>query len=126
MWNASFVREIMEDARGYGFEVGDPKFSWPIIKAKRDAYIERLNGIYARNLDKANVTHHEARASFVGPRTVECGGTVIEGRHVLIAVGGYPTIPDIPGARRCGEPTPARHARPLMLPGRRRRARHRL
>lgn len=91
----------MEDARGYGFESGDAKFSWPTIKAKRDAYIERLNGIYARNLDKSSVSRHAARASFVGPRTVKCGGTVIEGRNVLIAVGGYPTIPDIPGAVDC-------------------------
>lgn len=75
MYNAALVRETLAIARDYGFAGVEPRFSWPEVKAKRDAYVARLNGIYASNLDNSRVARFQGRACFVGPRTVRgCAG----------------------------------------------------
>jgi len=98
MWNAASVGEAIEFGRDYGFAVQPSAFDWPRIKQKRDAYVERLNGIYHRNLDRDGVTEITGWAKFVDDRTVEVNGELLRGEHVLIAVGGQPVVPDIPGA----------------------------
>ena len=72
------------------------------IKAKRDAYVTRLNGIYANNLANSDVTFVEGDARFTGPKTVAVGDRTLTGKSVLIAVGGRPSVPDIPGAAELG------------------------
>jgi glutathione reductase (NADPH) len=67
------------------------------LKEKRDAYIARLNDIYAKNLSNDNVTVINGYAKFTGVKTVECDGVTYTGDHVCIAVGGKPLIIDIPG-----------------------------
>ncbi len=98
MWNAASIAEALHDARDYGFEAEAGRFDWNRVKAARDAYVQRLNGIYARNLGVDEVTHIEGYAKFVGPKTVEVNGERHSGDHVLIAVGGRPKWPNIPGA----------------------------
>lgn len=99
MWQTSFVREVLHTAHYFGF--GDPstKVNWAHIKDSRDAYVKKLNGIYARNLEKSSVNTVEGEAAFIGPRTVECNGTTYTADHVLIGVGGEPTIASVPGFR---------------------------
>jgi len=67
------------------------------LKAKRDAYVKRLNGIYASNLEKSGITEIKGDAVFVGPKEVKVGDETYTAENVLIAVGGTPTLPDIPG-----------------------------
>ena len=98
MWNAASVAEALQDARDYGFDVSPGPFDWKKIKEARDAYVKRLNGIYARNLGVDDVHYVEGYAKFIGPKTVEVGGEQYSGDHVLIAVGGQPRWPNIPGA----------------------------
>eukprot|EP00211_Chloroparvula_japonica_P003284 CAMPEP_0119121180 /NCGR_PEP_ID=MMETSP1310-20130426/1930_1 /TAXON_ID=464262 /ORGANISM="Genus nov. species nov., Strain RCC2339" /LENGTH=450 /DNA_ID=CAMNT_0007110729 /DNA_START=43 /DNA_END=1395 /DNA_ORIENTATION=- len=98
MFNTAMVAETLHDATQYGFTVGETKFDWAVVKEKRDAYIKRLNGIYARNLDKSGITFVQGRASFVGPNEVEAGGQRYTGKHVLIATGGRPWIPSFDGS----------------------------
>ena len=98
MWNAASVAEALHDASDYGFEATPGAFNWKKVKDARDAYVERLNGIYARNLSVDEVTSIEGYAKFVGPKTVEVNGERYSGDHVLIAVGGRPKWPRIPGA----------------------------
>lgn len=98
MWNASSVAEHLADARGYGFDVEVRGFDWGALKRARDAYVERLNGVYRRNLEVDGVERIEGRARFVAPRTIEVAGRWIEGEHVLIATGGRPHVPAVPGA----------------------------
>jgi glutathione reductase (NADPH) len=102
MYNAASVLEILHQAEGYGISVGDVKFDMKTIKAKRDAYVKRLNGIYAKNLENSGVTFVSGDAKFVGPKTVEVDGKPYTAKHILIAVGGKPMIPNIPGARELG------------------------
>ncbi|KAL0074345.1 alternative NADP(H) dehydrogenase [Phycomyces blakesleeanus] len=104
MWNAASIAEALRDAKGYGFDVqGKPSIDWNYIKTKRDAYVKRLNGIYERNLEKDSVEHFQGFASFVNPTTVRVQQTETESfeisaKHILVATGGHPIIPNIPGA----------------------------
>ena len=98
MWNAASIAEALHDASDYGFEAKPGPFNWNKIKIARDAYVKRLNGIYARNLDVDEVTYLEGYGKFVGPKTVEVNGERHTGDHVLVAVGGRPRWPSIPGA----------------------------
>ena len=98
MWYAASLGHALDDYAGYGFRVSREGFSWPALKRARDAYVARLNGIYARNLENAGVSRYEGTARFVGPRTVEAGGARLTADHVVIATGGVPSVPPTPGA----------------------------
>jgi len=98
MWNAGHLHEGISLAREYGFEMGGVSFDWPVLKQKRDAYIERLNGIYDRNLEHSGVDVIDAYATFSGPDTVEAAGRHYRAKHILIATGGHPWVPEVPGA----------------------------
>lgn len=94
---ASHYAEDFEDAEGYGWTVGEPSFSWPKLIANKDREIDRLNGIYIRNLDRAGVRIFQTRAYLKDAHTVHL---VAEGRdvtagHILIATGATPFKPHV-------------------------------
>lgn len=98
MYNAADISEMLRGvAPGYGFEYSAPKFSFETLKTKRDAYIARLNGIYARLCDNVGVTVIHEKATFVNKNTVEAQGVKYTGDHILIAAGGEPFSPPIKG-----------------------------
>ena len=99
MWNAGSVALSLADARDYGFDVDVRDSDWTVLKEKRDAFIARLNGIYARNLSARGVTLVRGSARFVDAHTVEVGGARLTAPHIVIATGGVPIVPDLPGAR---------------------------
>ncbi len=95
---ASHFREEREQAiRGYGWSVGEATADWATLIANKDREIARLNGIYGDLLDAAGVTRIEGTARVRGPHEVEVGDRVIRAEHILIASGGWPSVPDIPG-----------------------------
>jgi len=98
MWNAASVALTLADASDYGFEVTVGASDWAALKHKRDAYVARLNGIYARNLAAKGVTHVHGAARFIDAHTVEVAGQRLTAPHIVIATGGVPDVPDIPGA----------------------------
>ncbi|EOD52653.1 putative glutathione reductase protein [Neofusicoccum parvum UCRNP2] len=105
-WNAAALAESFKDAKAYGFDYGNLSFDWHSMKTKRDAYVKRLNGIYERNLTNDKVEYIHGFASFVDKNTVEVklddgGKETVKAKHILIAVGGHPTLPDIPGKELC-------------------------
>jgi glutathione reductase (NADPH) len=106
MWYASDVAKTITEAKEYGFDV-DPKlantFNWEYFKPKRDAYVHRLNGIYERNLAKEGVELLYGWAKFNNDGAVEVtkrDGTTetFTADKILIATGGKPVQPTIPGA----------------------------
>ncbi|KAL5256581.1 hypothetical protein ACHWQZ_G011731 [Mnemiopsis leidyi] len=102
MFMTAAVNEALHDAKDYGFDIEKKnQFDWAMLKEKRDAYVKRLNGIYKNNLAKDNITYIQGAATFTGPNTVSVDGVEYEGEHILIAVGGSPTLPNIPGAELC-------------------------
>jgi glutathione reductase (NADPH) len=98
MWYAAELAHAIEDAAGYGFTVDAVRHDWGALQRARDAYIKRLNGIYAENLDRSGVRHIDGWARFTGPKTVQVGGVHWEAEHVVVATGGKPALPDLPGA----------------------------
>jgi glutathione reductase (NADPH) len=87
-----------EDAKGYGWDCGVNRFSWPDLIRNKDAEISRLNGVYRRLMDRAGVTIHDSRATLVDAHTVEIAdGQRFTADRILIATGGWPFVPDIPG-----------------------------
>src|ERR1700736_5418412 len=98
MWNAASVALSLADADDYGFDVEVRDNDWTVLKEKRDAYITRLNGIYARNLSAKGVTLVRGSARFIDSHTVEVGGARMTAPHIVIATGGMPIVPDLPGA----------------------------
>jgi glutathione reductase (NADPH) len=98
MWNAASVALSLTDANDYGFNVTVGDSDWPALKRKRDAYVLRLNGIYERNLAAKGVTYVRGAARFLDKSTVEVNGERITARHIVIATGGKPSVPALPGS----------------------------
>lgn len=98
MWYAAELAHGIEDAGGYGLHIDGKKFHWHALKQARDAYVERLNGIYARNLDRRKVTLLQGSARLAAAGEVEVSGQRYRARRIVIATGGRPVLPDIPGA----------------------------
>jgi glutathione reductase (NADPH) len=89
----------MHDAvAGYGWTIGDADFDWPTLRDNKTREIERLNGIYEGLLRDAGVQHVAGRATIVDAHTVDVGGTRYSAENILVATGGWPTVPDLPGA----------------------------
>jgi glutathione reductase (NADPH) len=98
MWNAAQLAHAAQDAHDYGFELTLARHDWALLKRKRDAYIERLNGIYAGNLERRGVTLLRARATLTGQHTVSAGAGEYRAPHIVLATGGHPVVPAVPGA----------------------------
>ena len=94
---AAHFREDFEIARGYGWTVGEPRFDWPTLLAGKDREILRLNGVYERVLSLAGVHILRGRATVLGPHEVSFEGKRHTAKHILVATGSWPQIPDIPG-----------------------------
>jgi len=98
MGYAANLAHSIEDAGGYGFDVEARGFDWARLKAGRDAYVERLNGVYAGLLERSGVTVVRGWARFTAPGVVAVGDVEYRAPHIVIATGGEAEIPDLPGA----------------------------
>jgi glutathione reductase (NADPH) len=94
---ASHFRDDFEDAAGFGWSLGDRSFDWPTLVANKDREIARLNEVYRTLLADAGVDLIEGRARLHDAHTLEVGGRTITAANILIATGGQPSVPDIPG-----------------------------
>jgi len=94
---ASQFAEAFEDAAGFGWRVGPAEFSWPDLIAAKDREIDRLNRVYLGLLENAGVTLIEGRGVFEDAHTVRVGERTVTAETILVATGGRPWSPDIPG-----------------------------
>jgi len=94
---AAHFREDFEIAAAYGWSVGEPRFDWPTLLASKDREILRLNGVYERVLSLAGVQILRGRATVLGPHEVGFEGKTHTAKHILVATGSWPQLPDIPG-----------------------------
>jgi glutathione reductase (NADPH) len=101
-WNAAELARSLTDSIDYGFGTNF-SFDFSSFKKKRDAYVERLRGIYRRNLENDGVTLVEGFGRLVSPRELSVtsssgeDGRLLAG-FTLIATGGRPLVPSLPGA----------------------------
>jgi glutathione reductase (NADPH) len=94
---ASRFPEHFEEAQGYGWSPVHSTLNWSKMIAAVNQEVERLNGVYQRLLDNSKVEAFRHYARFVDPHTVAVGERTITAEKILIAVGGHPVKPDIPG-----------------------------
>jgi glutathione reductase (NADPH) len=98
MWYAAHQAHALEDAAAYGFDVTLNGHNWDALRRGRDAYVARLNGIYAGNLERKNIDVFKGRGSITGPGRISVNDTELSADCVVLATGGYPFVPNIPGA----------------------------
>lgn len=96
VYGAQFADDF-EQAQGFGWTPGEATFSWPTLIANKNREIERLNGIYRKLLVNSGVTLLEGHARLLDEHSVEVDGKTYSAERILIATGGWPHIPDIPG-----------------------------
>ncbi len=95
---ASSFSEAAEDAEGFGWTMSARSFDWNWFISKKDSEIDRLEEIYAKNLEAAGVEIRKARGVLKDPHTVELStGDVVTAKHILVATGGAPFAPEVPG-----------------------------
>lgn len=94
---ASHFADDFETAEGFGWSVPEPNFDWPTLIERKNAELDRLNGIYNRLLRDAGVETLNGFGKVVDPHTVDVGGKTYTAETILLATGGWPSTPDIPG-----------------------------
>ena len=111
--HAAHFSQLAEEAKGFGWQLDKPQFDWPTLIANKDREIERLNGVYAKMLAGAGVNVIQGRATLSGPNSVLVNGQTLHARHILIATGGTPSLPDIPGVEHAISSNEAFHLKEL-------------
>ncbi len=96
VYGVHFHDEI-EDAAGYGWTIGESRLDWAKLIAAKDREIDRLHGIYVKMLQDSGVAIHDGYAQIVGPNEVKVNERVYRARNILVATGGRPEKPPIPG-----------------------------
>lgn len=95
---ASAFPEAIEEARAYGWDVTGGQFDWTRFRTTLETELDRLEAAYRNTLKNAGVTIHDTRAEIVDPHRVRlASGQEVTTKHILVATGGWPFIPDIPG-----------------------------
>ncbi|MEM8817366.1 MAG: glutathione-disulfide reductase [Pseudomonadota bacterium] len=98
MWYTALHQQHFEHAADYGFDLSVAGHDWGKLKRARDAYIERLNGIYADNLDRKGIDRVSGHGQLIDANTVAVGDQRYSARNIVIATGGRPLVPRVPGA----------------------------
>lgn len=98
MYHAAELAHGIADAAGYGFDVALRAHDWRALKQRRDAYVRKLHGIYLENLVKRGVTLLTERARIVAAGRVVIGNQEHAAGRIVVATGGHPVVPAIPGA----------------------------
>jgi glutathione reductase (NADPH) len=97
MYHAADLAHALVDAADYGFTLEPARHDWAALKARRDAYVEKLRAIYLENLERRGATLFRERARIEAPGRVRIGGAVHAAKHVVVATGGRPIVPELPG-----------------------------
>lgn len=97
MWFGAGLAHALEDAAGFGFSVGEYRFDWSSLKQARDRYVHNINNWYHTYLADSNIDEIVGTARFIDARTLEVAGVRYTADHIVIAVGGYPSMPALPG-----------------------------
>jgi len=95
---AAHFHEEFEDAAGYGWEVGETRFNWSRLIERKDREIDRLNAVYLGLLENSGVSLYPVHGKLLNAHEIEVGEEVISAEKILIATGGRPWVPEIPGA----------------------------
>ncbi|MDT7933643.1 MAG: glutathione-disulfide reductase [Sphingomonadaceae bacterium] len=95
-YGANFAEDLV-DARRFGWDVGTPRFDWTTLRDNVLADVDRLNRAYTDTLEHHQVEIRHSHARLIDAHTIDVGGEPVTAKHVLIAAGARPTLPNIPG-----------------------------
>ena len=95
---AAHYADSFEESRGFGWSHAAPSFDWSVLKANRAKEISRLNRVYGELMTNVGVSILRGRARLVGPQAVEVDGVVHAAERIVVATGGWPVPPAVPGA----------------------------
>ena len=94
---AAHYADAFEEAHGFGWNLAPAVLDWAVLKRNRAVEISRLNDVYDRLLGNAGVTLIDGRARLAGPNAVTLNGQTYRADKILVATGGWPTAPEVPG-----------------------------
>lgn len=94
---AAHFAESFEESHGFGWKGDAPTLDWELLKANRAREISRLNGIYVQLLETPGVTIVRGWARLKDAHTIEVNNQTFTAKNILIATGGKPVVPEIPG-----------------------------
>ncbi len=98
MWYAANLAHAVDDAEDFGIEVKRGITDWFKLVSGRQGYIANINNFWDGYVKDLNITHIQGHASFVDSHTVEANGQQYNAEHIVIATGGKPIVPPVPGA----------------------------
>lgn len=98
MWNAAQAMAAVRHAGDYGIAAGPGRLDWADLAARREAYVAGINRYWDGYVLDRHITRIAGRARFVAARTLDVGGVRVTAPHIVIATGGEPVVPDVPGA----------------------------
>src|SRR5258706_13288040 len=120
VYGAQFA-DAFADAAGFGWSVVPPSFDWPSLIAAKNKELDRLEQIYVNMLKNSGVEIIEGRGVMADPHTIEVAGRRYTAENIMIATGGHPTGPNIPGIEHVissnEAPDPPRLPRPTVIVG---------
>lgn len=98
----SMFAEELAHAEGYGWQIGEKQFDWASLRDFVNGDVDRLEGLYGKTLESHGVEMFAERATITGPNTVKLvSGREISAKHILVAVGAWPAMPQFPGVEHC-------------------------
>lgn len=98
MWYAGQIADAIRLGEDYGFNIGEKSFDWSRLVKHREEYIERIHAAYQRGFTSNDVTVIQGFGKLVNDNTIDVNGEIYTADHILIATGGRPQWPNIPGA----------------------------
>jgi glutathione reductase (NADPH) len=96
VYGSKFAHEF-EDAAAYGWTLPEPTHSWATLRDNVQKEVDRLNAVYLRLLEGAGVKLHMGRGRLMDRHTIQVGEETVTAEKILIATGGQPVVPEIPG-----------------------------
>ena len=94
---ASQFSESFKAAAGFGWKVGESAFDWNKLVANKDKEIDRLQNVYDKLLQDSQVTIVNGRATLIDAHSVQVGDVIYSAERIILATGGWPFVPDVPG-----------------------------
>jgi glutathione reductase (NADPH) len=94
---AAHLRDELADAAGYGWNVGEPTVDWARLIENKNRELDRLEQVYLRLLGESGVELIKGRGTIIDPHTVDIEGRRFTTERILVATGGWPTMPEVPG-----------------------------
>ncbi len=98
MWYAAQLAHAVDDASGFGIPVQRGATDWARLVDGRQSYIGNINRYWDGHVEGLGITHIQGQARFIGPGEIEVDGETYGGDHIVIATGGRPIVPAVPGA----------------------------